>query len=44
MKSEFIEYLKIRDIVEDQSIFKDAYQKWKFEEYSIYCRREIKTL
>ena len=28
------EYLKIRDIVEDQSIFKDAYQKWKFEEYT----------
>jgi len=31
---EFIESLKIRDIVEDHSIFKDTYQKWKFEEYS----------
>lgn len=32
--SENLENLKIRDIVEDQSIFDDAYQKWKFEEYT----------
>jgi hypothetical protein len=30
---ENIEFLKIRDIVEDHSIFVDTYQKWKFEEY-----------
>ena len=32
--SEDLEYLRIRDIVKDQSIFNDAYQNWKFEEYS----------
>lgn len=32
--SEDLEFLKIRDIVNDHSIFSDAYQKWKFEEYS----------
>jgi len=25
--------LKIRDIVEDQNFFNDAYQNWNFEEY-----------
>jgi len=39
--SEDLEELKIRDIVEDQSIFKDAYQKWKFEEYSLLVEEKL---
>lgn len=39
--SEDIESLKIRDIVEDHSIFKDAYQKWKFEEYSLIVEEKL---
>jgi hypothetical protein len=31
--SEDLEFLGIRDIVEDKSIFKDFYKKWSFEEY-----------
>ena len=31
--SEKLNDLKIRDIVEDQSFFNDAYQNWKFKEY-----------
>lgn len=38
---EFIESLKIRDIIEDQSIFKDTYQKWKFEEYSLIVEGKL---
>ena len=38
---EDIEFLKIRDIVTDQSIFKDAYQKWKFEEYSLLVEEKV---
>ncbi|MDP3623093.1 MAG: Eco57I restriction-modification methylase domain-containing protein [Methanobacteriaceae archaeon] len=39
--SEDIEYLKIRDTIEDHSIFKDAYQKWKFEEYSLAVEEKL---
>ena len=38
---EDIEFLKIRDIVTDQSIFNDAYQKWKFEEYSLLVEEKL---
>ncbi|WP_431061616.1 Eco57I restriction-modification methylase domain-containing protein [Methanobacterium sp.] len=38
---EFIESLNIRDIVEDHSIFKNAYQKWKFEEYSLIVEEKL---
>ena len=31
--SEDLEKIKIRDIVEDQNFFNDAYQNWKFAEY-----------
>ncbi len=30
---EDLDYLKIRDIVEDQKFFNDVYQNWKFEDY-----------
>lgn len=39
--SEDIEFLKIRDIVDDHSIFKDVYQKWKFEEYSLIVEEKL---
>lgn len=39
--SEDIEFLKIRDIVEDHSIFDYAYQKWKFEEYSLVVEDKL---
>ncbi|MDP2837314.1 MAG: TaqI-like C-terminal specificity domain-containing protein [Methanobacteriaceae archaeon] len=39
--SEDIEFLKIRDIVDDHSIFSDAYQKWKFEEYSLLVEEKL---
>lgn len=40
--SEDLEHLKIRDIVEDQSIFNDAYQKWKFEEYTSIVENKLR--
>jgi hypothetical protein len=39
--SDDLEYLKIRDIVDDQSIFNDAYQKWKFEKYSVIVEEKL---
>jgi hypothetical protein len=39
--NENLEFLKIRDIVEDHSIFSDAYQKWKFEEYSLLVEEKL---
>jgi hypothetical protein len=39
--SEDIEFLKIRDIIENHDIFKDAYQKWKFEEYSLIVEEKL---
>jgi hypothetical protein len=39
--NEDLEFLKIRDIVEDHSIFSDAYQKWKFEEYSLLVDEKL---
>jgi len=38
---EDLESLKIRDIVEDHSIFNDTYQKWKFEEYSLIVEDKL---
>jgi hypothetical protein len=34
-------FLKIRDVIDDHSIFKDAYQKWKFEEYSLIVEEKL---
>jgi hypothetical protein len=31
---ENLEFIKIRDTIEDQEIFKDTWQDWKFEEYT----------
>jgi len=39
--TEDLEFLKVRDIVEDRSIFRDAYQKWKFEEYSLIVEEKL---
>ncbi len=39
--NEDLESLKIRDIIDDHSIFKDAYQKWKFEEYSLIVEEKL---
>jgi hypothetical protein len=38
-----LEFLKIRDVIEDHSIFKDAYQKWKFEEYSLIVEHKLSS-
>jgi len=38
---EDLEFLKIRDVIDDYSIFKDAYQKWKFEEYSLIVKEKL---
>ena len=38
---EDIEFLKIRDIVEDQSIFNDADQKWNFKEQSLLVEDKL---
>ena len=41
--SEDLEFLKIRDVVDSHSIFKDAYQKWKFEEYSSIVEAKLSS-
>ena len=39
---EFIQSLKIRDTVKDQSIFEDTYQKWNFKEYENIVEEKLK--
>ncbi|CEA14528.1 Eco57I restriction-modification methylase domain-containing protein [Methanobacterium formicicum] len=36
-----LEFLNIRDVIDDHSIFQDAYQKWKFEEYSLIVEAKL---
>jgi len=36
-----LEFLNIRDVIDDHSIFKDAYQKWKFEEYTLIVKEKL---
>ena len=38
---EDLESLKIRDVIDDHSIFNDVYQKWKFEEYSLIVEEKL---
>lgn len=40
--TEDLESLKIRDLVDNHNIFNDAYQKWKFEEYSLIVEEKLK--